>query len=168
MRIQFLMFPVILLLAVIYIYYRIWHLIPVSHFSKWLITIALLLPVALFFGYMSYRSESSTYWFNQLVSIVGTSWMIILLYLLMTFLVIDIARLFIPAIRPWFVNNLYGTVGVTGDFHRGQPVVSPQSTRSIKYPDRQAIKPHQGDWNQRLALRLYHWQKRIERMGKYD
>ena len=113
MRIQFLIFPIIVLLVVIYIYYRIWHILPVSHFSKWLITIVLLLPVALFFGYMSYRSENSSYWFNQIVSIVSTSWMIILLYLFMTFLVIDITRLFIPAMRPWFVNNLYGTIGVT-------------------------------------------------------
>ena len=113
MRIQFLIFPIMVLLVVIYIYYRIWHILPVSHFSKWLITIVLLLPVALFFGYMSYRSENSSYWFNQIVSIVSTSWMIILLYLFMTFLVIDIARLFIPAMRPWFVNNLYGTIGVT-------------------------------------------------------
>lgn len=113
MRIQFLIFPIIVSLVVIYIYYRIWHILPVSHVSKWLITIVLLLPVALFFGYMSYRSENSSYWFNQIVSIVSTSWMIILLYLFMTFLVIDIVRLFIPAMRPWFVNNLYGTIGVT-------------------------------------------------------
>ena len=90
MRIQFLIFPIMVLLVVIYIYYRIWHILPVSHFSKWHITIVLILPVALFFGYMSYRSENSSYWFNQIVSIVSTSWMIILLYLFMTFLVIDI------------------------------------------------------------------------------
>ena len=113
MRIQFLIFPIMVLLVVIYIYYRIWHILPVSHFSKWHITIVLILPVALFFGYMSYRSENSSYWFNQIVSIVSTSWMIILLYLFMTFLVIDITRLFIPAMRPWFVNNLYSTIGVT-------------------------------------------------------
>ena len=113
MRIQLLIFPIMVLLVVIYIYYRIWHILPFGHLMKWCTTLVLLLPVGLFFGYMTARSENSSLWVNQIVSIVGTSWMIILLYLLMTFFVIDIARLFIPAIRPWFVNSLYGTIGIT-------------------------------------------------------
>ncbi|MBO7418608.1 MAG: metallophosphoesterase [Bacteroidaceae bacterium] len=113
MRLQFMIFPVVVLLAVIYIYYRIWHILPFSHLLKWLITIVLLLPVGLFFGYMSSRNDHASLWVNQLFSIVSTSWMIILLYLLMIFLVTDIARLCIPAIRPWFNNSLYGTLGIT-------------------------------------------------------
>ena len=112
-NVPILIFPIMVLLVVIYIYYRIWHILPFGHLMKWCTTLVLLLPVGLFFGYMTARSENSSLWVNQIVSIVGTSWMIILLYLLMTFFVIDIARLFIPAIRPWFVNSLYGTIGIT-------------------------------------------------------
>jgi len=114
MRLQFLTFPILVLLAVIYIYYRIWHILPFSHLLKWLVTLALLLPVGMFFGYMGARSDNTSLWVNQVASIVSTSWMIILLYLLMTFIVTDIARLFIPAIRPWFSNSLYGTLGIAG------------------------------------------------------
>ena len=112
MRLQFLIFPFMMLIAVVYIYYRIWHILPFSSLIKWLVTLALLLPVGLFFGYMSSRSDNASLWVNQLFSIVSTSWLIILLYLLMTFLITDIARLCIPAIRPWFTNSLYGTIGI--------------------------------------------------------
>ena len=112
MRIQFLMFPFMVLLAVIYIYYRIWQILPFSQIGKWITTLAFLLPVGLFFGYMAYRSTNTSLWINQVISTIGTSWMIILLYLLMIFVVIDIARLLIPAIRPWFINSLYGTIGI--------------------------------------------------------
>ena len=101
------------LLAVIYIYYRIWHVFPFSHLLKWATTLILFMPVCLFFGYMAYRSTNTSLWINQVISTVGTSWMIILLYLLMIFLVTDIARLLIPAIRPWFINSHYGTIGIT-------------------------------------------------------
>ena len=101
------------LLAVIYIYYRIWHVLPFSHLLKWATTLILFMPVCLFFGYMAYRSTNTSLWINQVISTVGTSWMIILLYLLMIFLVTDIARLLIPAIRPWFINSHYGTIGIT-------------------------------------------------------
>lgn len=112
MRIQFLMFPFMVLLAVIYIYYRIWQILPFSQIGKWITTLVFLLPVGLFFGYMAYRSTNTSLWINQVISTIGTSWMIILLYLLMIFVVIDIARLLIPAIRPWFINSLYGTIGI--------------------------------------------------------
>lgn len=101
-----------ILLVVIYIYTRIWQILPFSNLTKSLITVALFIPVGLFFGYMTSRGDVTAYWVNQMVSIVSTSWMIILLYLFMIFLVTDIARLFIPAIRPWFTNSLYGTLGI--------------------------------------------------------
>ena len=52
MRFQFMLFPVLVLLVVIYIYYRIWHILPLSQLMKWLVTLALLLPVGLLFAYM--------------------------------------------------------------------------------------------------------------------
>lgn len=112
MRFQFMLFPVLVLLVVIYIYYRIWHILPLSQLMKWLVTLAMLLPVGLFFAYMASRNDNASLWVNQVFSIVSTSWMIILLYLLMTFFVTDIARLCIPAIRPWFNNSWVGTLGI--------------------------------------------------------
>ena len=112
MRFQFMLFPVLVLLVVIYIYYRIWHILPMSQLMKWLVTLTLLLPIGLFFAYMSSRNDNASLWVNQVFSIVSTSWMIILLYLLMTFLVTDIARLCIPTIRPWFNNSWVGTLGI--------------------------------------------------------
>ncbi len=113
MRIQFLIFPIIVLLAIIYIYYRIWNILPFNHLMKWITTMLLLIPVGMFFCFMAFRSYNSSLWVNQIVSTVGTSWMIILLYMLMTFMAIDIVRLLIPAIRPWFINNIYTTISIT-------------------------------------------------------
>ena len=113
MRLQFLIFPAILLLVISYIYYRIWHILPFSFPFKWLSTIILFMPFGLFFAYMSSRSDNTFLWVNQLFSTVSTSWVVILLYLLMVFLVTDIFRLFIPVIRPWFNNSWVGTIGIT-------------------------------------------------------
>ena len=112
MRIQFMIIPILMLLAAIYVYYRIWHILPFSNPIKWLSTLVLLLPFGLFFGYMSARSDNTSYWVNQTFSSISTSWMIILLYLLMFFLVTDIARLLIPTLRPYFSNSWYGSLGI--------------------------------------------------------
>ena len=112
MRAQFLIFPVFMILVVGYIYWRIWHILPFNTPFKWLSTMVLLAPFGLFFAYMGSRSDSSSLWVNQLFANVSTSWLIILLYLLMIFLVTDIARLCIPVIRPWFNNSWYGTLGI--------------------------------------------------------
>ena len=114
MRLQFLIFPVMMIVVIGYISYRIWHILPFSSPIKWLTTIALLLPFGLFFAYMSSRSDSTSLWVNQLFATVSTSWLIVLLYLLMIFLLTDIARLCIPAIRPWFNHSWIGTLGILG------------------------------------------------------
>ena len=112
MRLQFLIFPAIMILVIGYVYYRIWHILPFSSPMKWLTTIILFIPFGLFFAYMSSRSDNTSLWVNQLFSTVSTSWIVILLYLLMIFFVTDISRLFIPAIRPWFNNSWVGTIGI--------------------------------------------------------
>ena len=65
MRFQFMLFPVLVLLVVIYIYYRIWHIMPLSQLMKWLVTLAMLLPVGLFFAYIASRNDNASLWVNQ-------------------------------------------------------------------------------------------------------
>ncbi len=102
---------VIMLLAVAYVYWHIWAILPLGKIAKTIITVFLLLPLTLmFFGFgMGDNASTST---MRLVETVGTSCIFILLYVFMTFVVVDIVRLLAPATRPWFHHNIYGTLGI--------------------------------------------------------
>lgn len=102
---------VLILLAVVYVYWHIWTILPFGKVAKTTAVILLILPLAaMFLGFgMSGSAPAGT---MRLVQTIGTSWLLILLYLLMTFIVIDIVRLIAPSVRPWFNHSLYGSSGV--------------------------------------------------------
>ena len=108
---MFILPMILILLAVVYVYWHIWTILPLGKIFKTSIVVLLVLPLAsMFLGFgMSGNVSTDT---ARFVQTVGTSWFIILLYLLMTFIVIDIVRLIAPSARPWFSHNLYGSLGI--------------------------------------------------------
>ncbi len=101
----------LILLAVVYVYWHIWTILPLGKIAKTAIVVLLVLPSAsMFLGFgMGGNASTDTV---RLVQTVGTSWLLVLLYLLMTFIAIDIVRLIAPSARPWFSHSLYGSLGI--------------------------------------------------------
>lgn len=95
-----------------YALWHIWQILPFSHSWRWAIVgicIALFLTMFLVFSgtieKMPLRLAMTTYE-------IGTSVIFILLYLVMIFLVLDIARWTHLIPKEWLFNNAYSTLGI--------------------------------------------------------
>ncbi len=111
MKFSFIIIIAILLLALAYVSYRLWVIMPVNNPLKaCLVTLNALLVFGFFGSIMTH--EQLPIGVSGFIYKLGTAWIIILLYLIMAFLLTDIARLLIPAIRPYFVHHWGGTLGI--------------------------------------------------------
>ena len=114
MKLQFLLILLIPILANFYVMWHVWQILPVSHVWKWVAVGILALVFACFFLALSRRLDQLPMWLAQGIYETGTSWVIILLYLLMFFLLADVCRLLhiIPA--AYLKNSLTGTLVTAG------------------------------------------------------
>lgn len=114
MKLQFLLILLIPVAANFYVLWHIWQILPVSHLWKWVAVGVFTFVFAAFFLALSRRLDMMPFWLGQGVYEVGTSWVIILLYLFMFFLLADVCRLLhiIPATL--LKNSLTGTLITAG------------------------------------------------------
>ena len=101
------------LLGHIYIFWHVWQLLPTP---AWVKVLALLLMAAafacLFFGMRGNNALSLSQ--NTIVYKIGTSWLIILLYMFLLFLVLDVLRLVHVFPASLLHHSLKGTLLVAG------------------------------------------------------
>ena len=109
----FIMFPLLLFIGLGYVLWHIWHILPLLKWAKWLIIILLAAcPLSMFFMF----GGAFERWPLPAASVayhVNTSSVFILLYLLITFLVLDICRLLHIVPKSLLFNSWAGTLGVT-------------------------------------------------------
>ena len=109
----FIMFPLLLFIGLGYVLWHIWHILPLLKWAKWLVVILLAAcPLSMFFMF----GGAFERWPLPAASVayhVNTSSVIILLYLLITFLVLDICRLLHIVPKSLLFNSWAGTLGVT-------------------------------------------------------
>ena len=100
MRFAFFIFTLFPLLGQIYVMWRTWHLLPSGLPYKIIIILLMLFAFACLFINFSTYKEKIPIPLSTVLYEIGTSWLIILLYLFMLFFVLDIARLvhLIPSI----------------------------------------------------------------------
>ena len=108
----FFMFPILLLAGLGYVLWHIWYILPLCKWVRWLIVIVMAAcPLSLFLMFggalerMPLRVASIAYEIN-------TSSVIILLYLLITFLVLDIGRLVHLVPKSFISDSWTGTISV--------------------------------------------------------
>lgn len=113
MRLGFFIFTLFPLLGQLYVMWRIWHILPLSLAYK--VIIMLLIACAflcLFFNFSTYKERLSIPTSTILYE-VGTSWLFILLYLVMIFLVLDLGRLFHLIPSSFLFHNKATSIGIT-------------------------------------------------------
>lgn len=112
MKMGMIIFLLLPILGNVYVLWHVWRILPLS---PWLKTIVVVLMVAaIFLLFLNFRMHQQlSLPLATVIYEIGTSWLIILLYLFMTFLLLDIGRLIhlVPAI--FLKNSWAGTLTVT-------------------------------------------------------
>ncbi len=106
MPIQIIIALVAALIGLGYSGLRIWTILPVSISLKVLAMVLWVLPLPLML------LQRMPLGFVRVGYVVGSAWIFVLMYVVMTFLVLDIAKIFIPALRTYLSNSLMGSLGV--------------------------------------------------------
>ncbi len=99
------------LTGVAYTSVRLWLILPLALWGKWLAVLLWLLPLGLMIGYFFARESLSEPLASCLYN-VGTAWIFVLLYAVLLFLVLDLAAWVLPQLRSYLHSSLYGTLGV--------------------------------------------------------
>ena len=106
------MFMVLPILALVYIGWHIWVILPWSALWKSLLIIVLLLCFSQLFLSIFRRFDSLPLPVSQALYEIGTSSIIVLLYLVMTFLVLDLGRLVRLVPKSLLYNNWQMALGI--------------------------------------------------------
>ena len=110
---KLILFLIIVLGLMVYVAWHLWQMLPLG--TGWRATVIsvclglLFLMVAAIVG-RKYIPENLTGY----IYYITTAWLFIFLYLAMACLVIDVVRLAVPSVRPWFVHHWGGVAAVAG------------------------------------------------------
>ena len=112
MRFAFFIFTLFPLLGQIYVMWRTWHLLPSGLPYKIIIILLMLFAFACLFINFSTYKEKMPIPLSTVLYEIGTSWLIILLYLFMLFFVLDIARLVHLIPSSFLLHNKVTSLGI--------------------------------------------------------
>lgn len=99
-----------ILLGVGYSSYRIWMILPTMLWGKVLALGLWLLPMVLFIVML--LRPGLPLWLERTCYTLGSSWIFVMMYVVMAFLLLDLGRLIWPDLRPLLNASLSGTLGV--------------------------------------------------------
>ena len=100
--------------GIAYVCWHVWTLLPLSCVWKWTVIAVGILSFLTLFLDLGRRLDSMPLPLARVLYEVGTSSIIVLLYLVMTFLVLDLGRLLHLVPRSWLYGNGVTAVAITG------------------------------------------------------
>jgi hypothetical protein len=110
MRLFFIVFLSLLLLANAYVAWHFWRILPFSSWVKWASIAVVVLSFACLFFSLSPLLDSWPMGVSSVIYQVGTGWLIVLLYLVMLFLLLDIGRLVRLVPSSFLKDSIWGTL----------------------------------------------------------
>lgn len=111
MRYMFFVFPLLMLAAIVYLAWHLWCLLPLGGVWKSVvIALGICSFLLLFFGFAR-KFDSMPLWLASTCYEIGTSSILVMLYMVIMFLVLDIGRLVRLVPRDWLYAN-WTTTGV--------------------------------------------------------
>jgi len=105
MRLFFLVFTLLPLIGQGYVMWRTWKMLPKKNLLRWGAILAELAAFCLFFVHMAGNRDTWPLWLSSFMYEVGTGYLVVLLYLLLIFVVLDILRLIRVLPKHIFYNN---------------------------------------------------------------
>lgn len=94
-----------------YVFYRLWHMAPSVGAARWIILIVGILATLCTFLYFLIAGKAP-HWVTSAIYRVGTSWLMIFLYLLIAFLLLDLLRLTHLVPMEWMKQGSRTALGV--------------------------------------------------------
>lgn len=110
--IWFIIFLVLPIVGVFYTAWRVWHLLPFTIATKWVAVGVLVVWFCTIFIAFSGAIEKMSLGLATAVYEVGYSFIFILMYLVMLFLVLDLGRLVHIVPKAWLFDNGYTSIGI--------------------------------------------------------
>lgn len=114
MKLWGILFLVVSLLGSAYVFWRSWQLLPFCTLAKTLILLLMALAFMLVYVTFSGTIDKLPMWLATTVYHVSTSWLIILFYLFMVFLVLDVGRWVHLIPQSFTRHSMVGTLSVCG------------------------------------------------------
>lgn len=109
----FLFFLAVVLAGQVYVYWHVWQILPCGNVLKWVVLVLMTLAFACLFIYFSPLQSKFPLKLARVVYEVGWSWIFILLYLFMIFVVLDLGRLVHLVPKSLLHNSAIGAGGIT-------------------------------------------------------
>ena len=137
----FLLFLLVPVLAHFYVLWHVYHVMPVATWCKWVVVLLMLASLAMMFVGFAGGYDRMPLPVASVAYEVSTSWLIVFLYLLLAFLVLDLGRLVHLVPRELLHNNWWTTGGITlvitallvgGNIHYNHKVEQPLSLPTAK------------------------------------
>ena len=114
MKMGLLLFMLLPLAALVYVLWHVYQLLPLPTWGKWLVVVLMTMAFGMLFVGVSRRLDEMPMTLATIVYEIGTSSLIILLYLFMLFLVLDLGRLCHLVPGTLMKNSLWGSLLVFG------------------------------------------------------
>lgn len=141
MKVGFIIFPIVSLLVHVYVMWHVYHVLPFPVWGKWLVVTLMTAALAMMFVGIFGAFNRMPLWLASVTYDVSTSWLIVFLYLLITFLLLDVGRLVHLAPKEWLHDNawtagiitaLIGGLLIYGNIHYHNKVREPLDLSTIK------------------------------------
>ena len=95
-----------------YVFWHLWYILPLSPIIKTVVLSLMTLSFLCLFLYLSPVQDKMPMVLARIIYETGTSWIIILLYLFMVFLLVDILRLCHIMPKTWIHSSVPGSLGL--------------------------------------------------------
>ena len=159
MKMGFLLFMLLPLASIVYVLWHVYQLLPLPTWGKWLVVVLLAMAFGMLFVGVSRRLDEMPMALATIVYEIGTSSLIILLYLFMLFVVLDLGKLFHLVPATFLKNSLWGLVtfiyGGLHYHHKVRETITLTNGNSQKSEEKTIVMMtdlHLGYHNQRLEL----------------
>ena len=113
MKMGFIIVILVAVLAHVYVLWHVYQVLPFPVWAKWTVVALMVAALALLFVGFSGLYDRMPLGLASLCYEVSTSWLIVFLYLLLTFIVLDLGRLVHLLPKEWFHSNAWTAGAIT-------------------------------------------------------
>ena len=112
MKIGFIIVLLVALVANVYVLWHVYQVLPLPTWGKWTVVVLMAAALVMMFTGIFGAFDRMPLWVASATYDISTSWLIVLLYLLIAFLVLDLGRLVHLVPREWLHSNAWtaGTI----------------------------------------------------------
>lgn len=114
MRMWFVLFTLVPIIGFAYIFWHVWHILPLPLTARIAVLVAMAVCVVIFFGNFIFGLDDKPFRLSVALYEIGDSTIFIALYVAMLFLVLDIGRLVRLVPKTFLYNSWAGTLTVVG------------------------------------------------------